>query len=96
MTLTQQMRIELVHIRAGFRTDVALPRIGFAMTTLVEEVERLIGKFNAAISAHQIPFLRTRPENDCVVVGAGRCNRTVRGSRRNWFGRHDHRVRTNP
>lgn len=93
MTLAQQMRIELVDIRTGFRADVTLPRIRFAVTALVEEVERLIRKLNAAVSAHQISLLRTRSEDDCVVVGAGRCNRAVGGSRRYGFGRYDHRVR---
>jgi hypothetical protein len=57
MTLTQQMRIELVDIRTGFRADVALPRVRFTVTALVEEVERLVGKLNAAVCAHQVSLL---------------------------------------
>lgn len=51
MTFTQQMRIELVDIRACLGADVALPRIGFAVTSLVQEVERLIRKLDATVGA---------------------------------------------
>lgn len=71
VTLAQQMRVEFVHIRAGLGADVALPWIRFAMTALVQEVERLIGKLDAAVRAHEISLLRTRSINDGVVVRAG-------------------------
>lgn len=68
MTLAQQMRIEFVDIRACFGTNVTFPWIRFAVAALVQEVERLIGKFNATISAQQISLFRIRAKYNCIVI----------------------------
>lgn len=56
MALTQQMRIEFVHIVALFAADVALPRIALGMAALVQKVQCLIGEFDAAEKALQHAF----------------------------------------
>lgn len=71
MAFAQQMRVEFVDIRAGLGADVALPWIRFTVTSLVEEVERLIWKLDAAIRTQQISLLRIRSVNDCVIISAG-------------------------
>lgn len=56
VALAEQVRIELVHIVTLLSADVALPRVAFAVTAFVEEVQRLIGEFNAAEQALKAPF----------------------------------------
>lgn len=48
MALAEQMRVELVHVAALLPADVALPRIGVRMATLVQEIERLIRESDPA------------------------------------------------
>lgn len=48
MTLAKQMRIEFVHIAQLLTANITFPRITLAVTALVQKVERLIGKFDAA------------------------------------------------
>jgi hypothetical protein len=57
MALAQQMRIEFVDILHLFAANVALPWIGFAVAALVQEVERLIRKFDAAKQTLQMSLL---------------------------------------
>jgi len=70
MAFAQQMRIEFVDIRARLAANVALPRIGFTVTAFVQEVERLIGKLDAAIRAQQVALLHARAKDERIVVGA--------------------------
>lgn len=44
------MRIELVQIAALLPANIALPRVTLAVTTFMEEVQRLIRKRNATVS----------------------------------------------
>jgi len=55
------MRIELVQIAALLPANIALPRVTFAVTTFVEEVQRLIRKRNATMSALKTARARIRP-----------------------------------
>jgi len=55
------MRIELVQIAALLPANIALPRVTFAVTTFVEEVQRLIRKRNATMSALKTARTRIRP-----------------------------------
>lgn len=54
MTLAQQMRVEFVHVVHLFAADIALPRIALAVTTLVQEVERLVRELDAAEETLQV------------------------------------------
>lgn len=47
------MRVELVDVAALLAADIALPRVGVGVTALVQEIERLIRKCDAAVSALQ-------------------------------------------
>lgn len=47
MTFAQQMRIEIVNIIELLSANVTFPWITFAVTTFVQKVQRLIGKFDA-------------------------------------------------
>lgn len=52
------MRVELVQIAALLPADIALPRITLAVTTFVEEVQRLIWKRDTTVGA--LKAARTR------------------------------------
>lgn len=53
VSFAEKMRVEVINVAALFATDVALPRIGFRMTSFVEEVEGLVGEADAAERAVQ-------------------------------------------
>lgn len=55
------MRVELVQIAALLSANIALPRVTLAVTTFVEEVQRLIRKRNATVSALEAARTRIRP-----------------------------------
>lgn len=55
------MRIELVQITALLPANIALPWVTLAVTTFVEEVQRLIRKRNATVSALEAARARIRP-----------------------------------
>jgi len=54
------MRVELVQITALLPANIALPRVTLAMTTFVEEVQRLIRKRNATVGALKAACARIR------------------------------------
>lgn len=70
MTFAQQMSIEFVHIVQLFPANITFPWITFTMTTLVQEVERFVGKFNATEQASEYLF---PIETSRIVFGSGRC-----------------------
>lgn len=51
MRFAQQMGIKVVHVVAELSADVATPRVHFRVAALVQEVERLVGKDDAAVNA---------------------------------------------
>lgn len=61
MTLAQQMRVELVQIAALLPANIALPRVTLAVTTFVEEVQRLIRKRDSTVSTLEATCARIRP-----------------------------------
>lgn len=79
MAFAQQMRIELINIRACFGADVTLPRVRLAVAAFVQKVECLVGELDAAVGAAE---LLLRSIGAGVVLGAGRRDRAVRGGRR--------------
>lgn len=78
MTFTQQMRIEFVHIIQLFPANVAFPGITFTVATLVQEIQSLIGKFDATEQACEYLFAiyTTR-----IAFRTCRCNRTITNGR---------------
>ena len=48
------MGVELVHVVAHLRADVALPRVVLGVAALVHEVERLVGEQDAAEGAEVV------------------------------------------
>lgn len=77
VALAQQMRVELVHVVHLFAADVALPRVALAVAALVQEVEGLVRKLDAAEQALQISFAVQRNQ---VVLRSGRRDDPVRGA----------------
>lgn len=55
------MRVELVQITALLPANIALPRVTFAVTTFVEEVQRLIRKRDATVGTLKATRARIRP-----------------------------------
>lgn len=55
------MRVELVQITALLPANIALPRVTLAVTTFVEEVQRLIRKRDATVGALEAACARIRP-----------------------------------
>lgn len=55
------MRVELVQIAALLPANIALPRITLAVTTFMEEVQRLIRKRDATVGALETACARIRP-----------------------------------
>lgn len=68
------MWIKFIYIWTYITANIAFPWIIFAMTTFVQKVQCLIGKFNAAVQALKIPFFGTGRQQHHVVVGARRSN----------------------
>lgn len=54
------MRVELVQIAALLPANIALPRVTLAVTTFVEEVQRLIRKRDATVGALEAARARIR------------------------------------
>lgn len=54
------MRVELVQIAALLPANIALPRVTLAVTTFVKEVQRLIRKRDATVSALEAARTRIR------------------------------------
>lgn len=71
MALTEQVRVELVHVVHLFAAYIALPRIAFAVAALVQEVEGLVGELNAAEETLQISFAVQRNQ---VALRSSRCD----------------------
>lgn len=69
VTFAKQVRIEFVHVVHLFAADIALPRVALAVTALVQEVEGLVGKLDAAEQALQISFAVQRNQ---VVLRSSR------------------------
>lgn len=71
------MRVELVHVVHLLPADIALPRIALAVTSLVQEVQRLVGELNTAEQALQVPLpiqrnqVVLRPSRGDDPVGRG-------------------------
>lgn len=55
------MRVELVQIAALLPANIALPRVTLAVTTFVEEVQRLIRKRDSTVSTLEATCARIRP-----------------------------------
>lgn len=55
------MRVELVQITALLPANIALPRVTLAVTTFVEEVQRLIWKRDATVGALEAARARIWP-----------------------------------
>lgn len=55
------MRVELVQIAALLPANIALPRVTLAVTTFVEEVQRLIRKRDATVGALEAARARIWP-----------------------------------
>lgn len=55
------MRVELVQIAALLPANIALPRITLAVTTFMEEVQRLIWKRDATVGALEAARARIWP-----------------------------------
>lgn len=55
------MRVELVQIAALLPANIALPRVTLAVTTFVEEVQRLIWKRNATVGTLEAARTRIWP-----------------------------------
>lgn len=55
------MRVELVQIAALLPANIALPRVTLAVTTFVEEVQRLIWKRDATVGALEAARARIWP-----------------------------------
>lgn len=55
------MRVELVQIAALLPANIALPRVTLAVTTFVEEIQRLIRKRDATVGALKAARTRIRP-----------------------------------
>lgn len=51
MRFTQQVRIEFIHVKQLFTTNIAPPRIRLAMATFMKKVQRLIREQNATEEA---------------------------------------------
>lgn len=89
MTLTQQVRIKLVHVTALLPADVAFPRVRVRMTPLVQKIQSLIREADPAKYALQPAErpLTCRPPHRRVrrLLGPGRRDRAV--GRRRVLGR---------
>lgn len=55
------MRVKLVQIAALLPANIALPRVTLAVTTFMKEVQRLIRKRDATVSALEAARARIRP-----------------------------------
>lgn len=65
MAFTQQMRIKLVHVTTLLPANIAFPRIGVRVATLVQKIQSLIGKPYPAENALQTakrPFTCRPPD----------------------------------
>lgn len=79
MTFAKQVRVELVHVVHLLPTDIALPRVALTVTSLVQEVQRLVRELDPAEQALQVPLpiqrnqvvLRPSRGDDPVGRGAG-------------------------